>query len=313
MKKFCTLFILVFLCSFSSRISAQTTSDPKPVVMDTLITLKNEKIVGKITKVTETEFEYKKSLEPDAPIYTISREKIKEIRWGNGSKELVMPDEMSVNKEHEILDKRSDIQFHFFSIVTEKLSFTYEHVIKVGINLEVTAGLINNTMIKQPITGSSNDLLTQGAMLGAGVKFLLGQDFYLNGMKYAHPLKGRYIKPEILYAGFIEHGVVSGYSVANGSNYGQQVVTDLKVNSVAIMLNYGRQFVLGNILTFGYSVGVGYSLNSAAYSNPGPSVTQGNYISYNNGNNEVPTYLYTHDHDGPLAFNCNLTLGYIFK
>jgi len=42
-------------------------------------------------------------------------------------------------------------------------------------------------------------------------------------------------------------------------------------------VNYGRQFILGNILTMEYYFGVGYTGQSYSYSNP-------NFTSVNNGN-----------------------------
>jgi len=304
MKNTTVLLSLLFVLFFSSAVLAQNGNDSKPVILDTLVTKKNE-----ITKVTESDFEYRRTMEADGPVYTVSRDKIREIRWGNGSREMVLADEMDVNQEKAILDKRSDIQFHFFSVVTDKLTFTYEHAIKVGTNLEITAGIINNKM-GLSVNGSNSGPLTDGGIVGVGVKFLLGQDYYVKGMKYAHPLKGRYIKPEILYAGFIQHGVVSGYYPGPYGSVGQPYITDQKINSVAILFNYGRQFILGNILTVGYSVGIGYSINGMTSSSNTPAPPSSSLFG---NTNEAPTYLYTHDHAGPLAFNGNITVGYIFK
>ena len=86
MKTLRYILIPAFLMVFSPCFFAQNSGESKPVSMDTLITKKNEKLTGKITKVTETDFEYKKSAESDAPLYSVSRDKIKEIRWANGTK-----------------------------------------------------------------------------------------------------------------------------------------------------------------------------------------------------------------------------------
>jgi hypothetical protein len=275
-------------------------------VLDTLVTQKNEKLIVKVTKVTETELEYKKDLSADAPVYLIGKEKLREIRYGNGTREALMPDEMAVNQERQVLDKRSAIKFQFFSPINNQITFAYEHSLKVGTNLEVAAGLINNTLI----SNSSSPNLIQGGLFKAGVKFLLGEDYYMRGMQYAHPLKGRYIKPEICYSSFIIRGV--SFNSYNPNGGGQRIVTDEKVNSVAFMLNYGRQFILGNVLTFGYSVGLGYSFLSTRYTNP-------DYASqlsgYGNTGNLDPNNLYSHYRifNLPVAISGTVTLGYIFK
>ena len=295
------LALLVFIPQSFSQTSNYGTR-----ALDTLITQKNEKLIVMVTKVTETELEYKKDQSTDATVYVIGKEKVREIRFGNGTREIIKPDELAVNQERLVIDKRSAIKFQFFSPVNNQLTFAYEHSLKVGTNIELSAGLINNTLISN--RASSN--LIQGGLFKAGVKFLIGEDYYLRGMQYAHPLKGRYIKPEICYSSFIIRGV----SFATYSGTPQTFVTDEKVNSVAFMLNYGRQFILGNVITFGYSVGIGYSFLDTRFTNPDFNKQQLAYNGYYNNFN--PSNLYTHSQPFPgvpIAFAGTVTLGYLFK
>jgi hypothetical protein len=303
--RLCLLFAIALGIYYPGAIAQ--TSNTGNVVLDTLVTQKNEKMIVKVTKVTETELEYKKDLSADAPIYVIGKEKLKEIRFGNGTREELRPDEMAVNQERQVIDKRSAIKFQFFSPINNQVTFAYEHSIKVGTNLEISAGLINNSMISN--TSSPN--LIQGGLFKAGVKFLIGENYYIRGMQYAHPLKGRYIKPEICYSSFIIRGVSfnSGYPYGSG----QTIVSDERVNSVAIMLNYGRQFILGNVITFGYSVGLGYSFLNTHYTNPDFNSQS---VGYGYPRNFAPSNLYTHSQpfNGlPIAIAGTVTVGYLFK
>jgi hypothetical protein len=298
-------FTAIFICSVQLFAQSDATVPTvKPVSMDTLVTVKNEKIPCKVFKISDYEIEYKKSTEADAPIFTTSRDKIREIRWANGKKELLFADEMDVNQEKQILDKRSAIKFHIFSPVASQVTFSYEHCLKVGTNIEVSAGLINNSILYNSSTN-----LVQGGLFSAGVKFLLGQDFYINGLKYAHPLKGRYIKPEIDFSSFVMRGgtVTSYYG-------GTSSIPDEHVSSLALMINYGRQFVLGNILTFGYSIGLGYAISDSDYTSP--NINSPNY-SYSNGNpKNIPNDLYSHflfSATSPIAVKGTISMGYIFK
>ena len=304
---------------FSSKGFSQFNTEVKIVKMDTMVTVKGGFIIGKIVKVTETEIEFKKEIDADAPIYVVDKSKLKEIRWGNGKVEKVEQDEMDVNKEFSIIDLRSAIKFNFFSLVNDQVTFTYEHTLKVGYNAEVSVGIINNSMLKYSFNSGSN--LTQGVLAKAGVKYLLGTDYYIKGLKYTHPLKGRYLKPEISYSSFVIRGV-QGYlqsSVPNSSYYNgyyyysTPVYSDRKINACAITLNYGRQFILGNMFTIGYSVGLGYSFVSSKYTNPvfNSSQVVGGYSDLKN----TPTDLYTHlSASGlPVAFTGTFTFGYIFK
>jgi hypothetical protein len=315
MKKLIFPFIVLLMFAIPNTSFSQEVTDVKPVAMDTMVTKKNTFIIGKITKIGETEIEYKKVNSPDAPVYVVSKDKLKEIRFANGTKEKIVADEMDINKELEIIDRRSAIKFHFFSPVNDQLTFTYEHSLKVGTNLELTAGLINNSMVEKSLSSGSN--LTQGGLFVAGVKFLLGQDYYIKGMKYTHPLKGRYFKPELAFSSFTIRSLTRANYNYNNYSYtpGPLIYSDRQITSVAAVLNYGRQFILGNVMTFGYSVGVGYSFVSSKYSNPNfvnPNASGGYYYGYDD---RTPTNLYTHLRTGetPIAFTGTITLGYIFK
>jgi hypothetical protein len=308
MKKALRLFSLIILLFFSAHLFSQTGPEVKTSGLDTMITKKNEKILGKITKVTETDLEYKKAQEADAPIYVISKDKLREIRWANGTREMVVADEMDANVEKEILNQRSAIKLHIFSPAASQLTVSYERCLKVGTNIEISLGLINNSLIN-----NNSPNLIQGGLFSGGVKFLLGQDYYVKGLKYAHPLKGRYLKPEIDFSSFIIRGIRANYYNPNVYTYNSYIETNQQVNSFALMINYGRQFILGNILTFGYSVGLGYAASDAKYSNP---YFQNNYGSYSNNPMNVPSDLYSHyllSTNIPIAIKGTITMGYIFK
>jgi hypothetical protein len=82
------------------------------------------------------------------------------------------------------------------------------------------------------------------------------------------------------------------------------------------MLTYGNQWILGNILTFGYNIGLGYCFLSSKYKNP----AYNNLLNQNNSNGEMAssytTFLFNQIYCGssfPLALTSNITLGYIFK
>ena len=310
MKKLFILFILSVFMTGALKSFSQDSTKVQPLAMDTIVTKKNVKIPGKITKITETEIEYKKTAASDAPVYVVSKDKIREIRWANGTRETISADELSVNKEQEIIEKRSALKFHFFSLMNDQITFSYEHTLKVGTNLELSVGLINNSMIEKTVNQKTH--LTQGGIFKAGVKFLLGQDYYVSGMKYTHPLKGRFLKPEIAFSSFTTRGL-QRYKYTNSTYpYGSStlITSDQKVTSAAVIINYGRQYILGNIITFSYSVGAGYSFADVKYNNPNFAAASGYQDAYN-----VPTNMYTHlrGRNLPLAFTASVTLGYIFK
>lgn len=211
----------------------------------------------------------------NGPVYVVDKSTIKRYTLANGYSETFVPDELSLENEHkEIIGNREVIKIHPFSIAFNHISLAYEKVIKVGMNLDVEAGYINNSL-----SGNSsinfggyglNNKFTSGAYVKPGVKFFLGQDFSVKGLKYAHPLKGRYIKLDLAIS-YINYQNIT-YSIYQYSNPSAPVVTqstDLNSFSYGGFVNYGRQFILGNILTMDLYVGVGFTGISDSFTNPG--------------------------------------------
>ena len=305
--------IILFL--FISLFIFMGISSKAQELRDTIVTKKNEKIVCKITKITDTDIEYKKDKEADAIIYEISKTKVKELRLGNGTIVAIVADEMDMNKEIEIIDKRSAVKIHFFAPFFNHLAVTYERSLKMGTNIEATIGLINNSMFR--FNGNSYGNLIQGATVVFGPKFILGHSFYIKGMKYSHPLKGGYFKPEIILTAFAEKNLK--FNIAN-STYPYQYTTyntDLRVKAVSLLINYGSQYILGNALTFGYNFGLGYAFAGSRYT----SKEVRDYISLHNSYYGGSSDRWSGDlfnqfrlgWDFPLTIACNITLGYIFK
>jgi hypothetical protein len=281
---------------------------------DTIVTKNNTSIICKITKITDADIEYKKDKETDAIIYVISKTKVRELHLANGKVELILPDEMDMNQEAQIIDKRSAIKFHFFSPFFDHLAVTYEKSIKMGLNLETTFGLINNSMFSFSIGKNQN--LTQGATIVFGPKFILGHSFYIKGMKYSHPLKGSYFKPEIIFTSFAVRNVDCRVYTGSYSQY-TNYISDVKVNGASLLLNYGNQFILGNTLTFGFNLGFGYSLVKSKYTNKAlnNALSQSSPYYYSEPD-QYSTYLFNQmrfDDNFPLVVSGNITLGYIFK
>lgn len=268
---------------------------------DTIVTKNKKNIICKVTKITDTDIEYKKDTVSDAIIYTTSKNDVMEIRLGNGKIETIVPDEMEMNHEAQIINKRSSIKVHFFSPLYHYLAFTYERSIRMGTNLEGTFGLINTSMFN--FSSNTNVNPVMGGTIVIGPKFILGHSFYIKGMKYSHPLKGSYIKPELILTTFTEKGLNNYY----GPTYSGQP-TNLRTNSVAILLTYGNQYILGNILTFGFNFGIGYAFVYANYTNP----LVNNYMTDPSSN---ISNLYNQEKipDIPLSFTGSVTIGYIFK
>ncbi len=285
---------------------------------DTLRLKNRNKLVCKVQKISETEIEYKKWENIEGPIYTIDINKVFEIVFENGTIEKIIPDEMSVSKELDILDKRNAIKFDIFSPVFDKVTLGFEHSVRVGWNLEGYISLIHNKLLPNSVGGNMfGNSLAQGLGLKFGNKFFLGSDYYLKGTKYAHPLKGRFVRIDLSFSQFsINNVYVYSQLLYNGMYYYTSYDKGhLDVSQIGVSVCYGRQFILGNMFTLQYNVGIGYVGSSENF-----TLTQANVVApsnYNNyyhreGQNEFGALTNVVQlGDIPLGVSANLSLGYI--
>jgi len=253
MKKL--FFTAVLFCSIAIGFAQQAT----PV--DTLFTNKNQKIACKIYEINEFEIRYRMANALDGPVYVIDKSSIRKYTLSNGYSELIIPDELSLENEHkEIIGNREVIKFSPFGIAFNHISLSYEKVIKVGMNIDAEAGFINSSINNGSFSnaGMNPNRYHVGAYIKPGIKFFLGQDFSVKGLKYAHPLKGRYVKLDIALAYLNFQGIETTlypsytYQYPSPPMTSTIISTDLNAFSYGGFVNYGRQFILGNILTLDY-------------------------------------------------------------
>lgn len=279
------VFFLLFSC-FGAGL-AQT---------DTLYTRKNQKIPCKIFEINEYEIKYGMV---DGPMIVIDKSQVIKYRLSNGYTEILTRDELLVDNEHqEIIKSRAVIKIHPFSLINNQVSLAFEKVIKVGMNMDVEAGYINSEMNQYSLFGNNNNFsygasrpTSTGAYVKPGLKFFLGQDYSVKGLKYAHPLKGRYIKLDLAFSYLNYKNITSQY----GYQYyppQQQMTISTDITSIAFggFVNYGRQFILGNLLTMEYYIGVGYTGQNNNYSNPAYLSTVNPYYGSINEATSISNY-----------------------
>jgi hypothetical protein len=290
---------------------------------DTLFLNKNKKVACKIIEINEIEIKYRVAENLEGPIYIIDKTTVNSYKLSSGFTERFLPDELSLEHEHkEILGNRQAIKISPFGLAFNHLALSYESVIKVGMNLDIEAGYINSE-INQDYTkmfngGNNNSLHNSGMYFKPGIKFFLGEDFSIKGLKYAHPLKGRYVKLDLAvsYINFQDLSMVYYGGYNTGISVTQTVYTNMSTTAYGGFVNYGRQFILGNILTLDYYAGFGFTGQSTTYSNPNfftnpfpnvptnyYSINERNYTSNYHGFLRVPSF--------GLSFTAGFRIGYI--
>ncbi|MBN2173077.1 MAG: hypothetical protein JW731_03030 [Bacteroidales bacterium] len=239
----------------------------------------NEVINCKIKEIGMDEIKYTVPDYPQDVLFTIDKDKVLKIVFENGQ-ELFFQQEMT-NPENYVDNKKNAIKIDFLSPLTGNTTFAYEHSLKPGRSIEATLGIIG-------LGADPNDYDPAGVFIKFGPKFIKSPDFYLRGMKYAHILKGGYIKPEFSI------GYYSRYFYEYNYYYDEEKVRDNVVNAT-IMLNIGKQWIFDNSFLVDFYFGVGYGFDS---------------------NDWATEYHYSHitaDEDVPLSFGAGLKIGWLFK
>lgn len=293
------------------KVEGQTVIDVKAGLSPDIITKKDgSEIKAKISEMGAEEIKFKLYNNPDGPTMSLKKSEVQTVRIDGQVVYEYKEDPRSVSNK-AILDKTSCLKFYFFSPLNHHLAFGYEWMNKPGFNWDAGLGIIG------PGTGVIDNLANRkvsGAFLRFGPKFLLGSssDIEIEGAKYAHPLKGRYFKVEIiLNALSVTSSVDTGRSYYNpstgyySSTSGKMTYTN-KYQSMTLDIGYGRQFIFGNTITVGYYMGVGYSFENKT------SNRTGKIPWYN----DYQTNRYSHSYYGekfPLATTVRFTVGYVMR
>lgn len=279
MTKFRLRFLFIFLF-FTISIQAQD-----------IIRTKKDTIQAKVLEIGLDEIKYIYFNNLDGPVYVIAKSDVIEITYKNGTKYFNTPDPYDANKEVAVRNKTHSIKFEFFSPLGNDIAFGYEKMIKVGTNLEIKMAVIGPGFINDERNAS-------GFWVKGGVKFLTSRSEYLhNGLKFIHALKGFYIKPEFIF---------NTYSIDDYDNYtySNPVPTRTQKTNFAIDIVFGKQYILGNVMTFEYYAGFGYGIHSTGKNN--------SIYGYDSGDED---YQYSHTYGGtefPIVLTGGFTLGVLF-
>ena len=195
------------------------------------------------------------------------------------------------------IEKTRIIKTDFFAPITGNLSFGYEQVLKNSITLDGEIGIIGVGFI-------DDNLHPAGIFLKMGPKLYFSPDYTFDGMHRFNDLQGAYFKPEIIYSGFAfdyDHLNQSGSAITNdrGTNH-----------SFALMLNFGKQWILAKVVSLEMYAGIGYG--GSIVNAPGAY----GYGSYSLNENDMIPYKYSHLQTGsqvPLAFDAGLNIGILIR
>lgn len=275
MKFFCTILGSVIILIMSQPAISQ----------DQIIKKNKDTIPCKVREIGMDEIKYSLPEYPTDLLFSIDKENVDRIVFGNGQ-EMTFQHELT-NPDNYLDNKRNAIKVDFLSPLTGNTTLYYERSIRPGRSIEASLGLIG-------LGKNVGEYNASGVFLKFGPKFIKSPDFYLRGMRYAHVLKGTYVKPELTlgyYARTFENWFYDGYM----ENYRKERKS---VFSGAILLNVGKQWVFDNSFLVDFFFGVGYGFDSI-----GDEYFDDNYhFSFIKVDDEIP-----------LSFSAGLKMGGLFK
>lgn len=257
---------------------------PLAVISQDQIIKRNLDIIQcKITEIGSNEIKYRLSDYSSDLIFAIEKDKVAKVIFEDG-KELVFNTAMTDPSNYEG-QNRNAIKAEFFAPLTGNFTLAYERSLKPGRSIEGTLGIIGLGI-------DPNDYNPSGAFVKFGYKFIKNPDFYLQGLRYAHILKGSYFKPEISISAYTRDFEVYDPRYPYPYDY---YMDRRSVFSAAINLVFGKQWVIDNTFLVDWYLGVGYG--------------------YDNIDNDGG-YHYGHSVAGdefPISGTTGLKVGFLFK
>lgn len=220
-------------------------------------------------------------------VFAVDRNKIRMVVFESGQ---VMEFKNSLlDPENYAGQNKNLIKVDFLSPLTGSLKLSYERSVKPGQSFEVGAGWIG---------GGINYDNQQGFIVSGGYKFMLAPSYYLRGQRYAHLLKGSYIKPEITFTSYSYDGPQYAVDYYPGTDIAYYPTDNRKNDmTMTVMLVLGKQWVLADRVAFDIYGGLGYGFD---FNKNGDSAYHFSHMGGGNGNG---TYF---------AFTAGFKIGILF-
>lgn len=260
MKHFFYLNLCAFIISFGA------------FAQDKIYKKGGEIIEAKITEVGTGEIKYTIFNDAEGPVYTIEKDRIIQVVYQNGRTEVY---QTSLKDPELYADQvKRAVKVNFLSPLRGYTQFNYEKNLRPGRNYELSLGIIGLGKRQELLDynmalSSSGEIIYReqaGAFIGGGYKFSKMPDYLSGKDRYSHVMQGSYVKPEILF------GVYEQNFEKPNSNGTGRILEKSTVVFSSLIINLGKQWVLGDKLLVDIYGGLGYALDNLKrihYSNEG--------------------------------------------
>ncbi len=221
-----------------------------------------EVIEATISEVGTDEIKYKVYKNTEGPVYTIEKARILKVVYQNGRTEVYQSNAMN-DPELYADQAKNAIKINFLAPLLGFTQLNFEHNMRPGRSYEATLGIIglgkkqelynyNFSSTSQPTTYRDQG----GVFFGGGFKLSRMPDMVSGKEHFNHVMQGAYIKPELLFGFYSEN--LNSYNTTTRRNS----IVKKDVSFGALMLNLGKQWVLGEIMVLDVYGGVGYAIDN---------------------------------------------------
>lgn len=229
----------------------------------------------KITEVGTDEIKYRIFNDQAGPMYSLDKDRIIKVVYENGRVETYQ----SNFKDPSLYEDQAKdaLKINFLAPLLGYTQLNYEHNLRPGRGYEVSLGIIGlgkRQDIASFYDGATNRTTTtyreaSGIFLGGGYKFSKLPDFINKGAKYSHVLQGSYVKPELIF-GFYKHNNLESFPGGRSTPR----VSRENISFGGLLVNLGKQWVLGELLLIDLYGGLGYAIDNR---NTSPNNTEYDY------------------------------------
>lgn len=244
----CTMKTKIILTVFALLLAGGTT-----FAQDKIIKRTGKIIECKVNEIENELIKYQISDYGDV-VLSIKKSQVEKVIFANGSEYVVDHAEMASESTESnsadlfLIQRKMALKMELLGPIYNELSFSFEKAIKPSRSWEIGAALIG------PGFNAWDD--AWGFHVKGGYKFMRSPDHYLKGMRYAHILKGSYIRPEIAFATY------SGTSKFWDSALMDESERDYTRTKAAILISAGKQIVYDDILIVDMYAGIGYGFTN---------------------------------------------------
>lgn len=229
---------------------------------DKIVKKSGDIIQAKVIEIGETEIKYKLFNDLNGPTYSIDKVRLKQTIFENGRVENYTTNLRDTSLYSD--QAKSAIKVNFLSPLNGYLQLNYERSLKPGRSYELALGLIGIGAKQNSDYYYNDEKLYRnagGVFIGAGYKFMSLPTLINSSDRYSHVLNGFYAKPEFLLGSYGQNKYEYNYSSNSNTNINTSKET---VAFGALIINVGKQWVLGDLFLIDIYTGIGYALDNVS-------------------------------------------------